>query len=130
MPTPLDHPPPPPSDWEPAPPGAVSRLARQARTRRSRRQFLKAAGGVAAGLLAAGSGVWAWRSATRSREYDYGGITCSEVAPRLQPLIAGTLPEDEARRVRAHVARCPHCRPAFEALGGTVAGREEPPTIG
>src|SRR5262245_65892613 len=109
MSTPFDPSPLPPADWEPAPPGTVGELARRVRTRRTRRRFLKAASGVAAGVVAAGGGLWVWRAATRPREYDYGGITCSEVKPRLERLLAGQLPEPEATRVRTHVGQCPNC---------------------
>lgn len=123
MPTPSDRSPRPPTDWQPAPPGTVGELARRVRARRTRRRFLRVAGGVATGLLAAGGGVWAWRAGTRPREYDFAGITCSEVVPRLEPLLAGRLPEPEATRVRAHVAQCPNCGPHFEALRRQRAGR-------
>ena len=113
-----NHRPTPPDEWRPADGDEVVRLAHHMKRRKSRRQFLKTGGGIAGGLLALVGGWWVVRSATRKREYDFGGITCSEVAARADDFMQGRLPADEAAKVKQHVKLCPNCKPKFERMGG------------
>ncbi len=69
------------------------------------------------GLLAAAGGLWAVRAATREREYDFGGVTCSEVAARTDDFLHGRLTPDEAAKIKQHVRLCPQCKPMFEQMG-------------
>jgi len=113
------HPPTPPDDWQPASGGEVVRLTRRLKGRKSRRQFLKAGGGIVGGLLAVAGGWFAVRSATREQEYDFGGITCSVAMTRTDAMMKGKmLPEGEMMQVKEHVKLCPNCRPKFEKMGG------------
>jgi len=106
----------PPDDWQPASGGEVVRLTRRLK---SRRQFLKTGGGVVGGLLAVAGGWFAVRSATLEREYDFGGITCSEAMARADAMMKGKmLPEAELMHVKEHVMLCPNCKPKFEKMGG------------
>jgi hypothetical protein len=109
--------PPPADDWQPAQGREVATLARRLRGRKSRRRFLVAAGTIGGTLLAGLGGWWLVQLATRQREYDFGGITCSEVAARADALMQGKLAEDEVARVKQHVLLCPHCKPWFERMG-------------
>jgi hypothetical protein len=113
-----NHPPTPPDDWRPASGAEIVRLARRLKRRKSRRRFLKAGGGIIGGVLALAGGWWVVRSMTREREYDFGGITCSEVAARTDDLMQGRLPADEVAKVKQHVMLCPNCKPKFERMGG------------
>ena len=111
---------PPPDDWQPASGGEVVRLTRRMKGRKSRRQFLKAGSSVVGGLLAVAGGWVAVRSATREREYDFGGITCSAAMARADAMMKGkNLPEAETMQVKQHVMVCPNCKPKFEQMGGT-----------
>lgn len=108
-----------PDDWQPAGGGEVVRLTRRMKGRKSRRQFLKASSGVVGGVLAVAGGWFAVRSATREREYDFGGITCSEAMSRADAIMNGKkLPDDEMMQVKEHVMLCPNCKPRFEKMGG------------
>ncbi len=109
---------PPADDWQPAAGNEVVRLARHMRDRKGRRQFLTMGGRIVAGLLAAAGGWWMAHVTTREQEFDFGGITCSEVAARADDLMQGRLPADEAARVRQHVLRCPNCKLKFDKMGG------------
>jgi len=110
---------PPPDDWQPAGGGEVVRLTRRMKGRKSRRQFLTAGGGIVGGLLAVAGGWFAGRSATRSREYDFGGITCSVAMARADAMTNGQkLPDAEMTQVNEHVMLCPNCKPRFEKMGG------------
>jgi hypothetical protein len=93
-------------------------LARRLKNRQSRRRFLKAGGGILGGLLAVAGGWWVVRSATREREYDFGGITCSEVAACTDDLLQGRLPAEVVAKVRQHLLYCPSCKRMIEQLGG------------
>ncbi|MCI0704014.1 MAG: zf-HC2 domain-containing protein [Planctomycetia bacterium] len=108
----------PSDDWQPAAGDEVGRLARRLRTRRTRRQFLKGTGAVLGGLLAVAGGWWTVRSLTREREYDFGGITCSEVMAKSEAIKNRQLPPEEMKRVKQHLTRCPRCKPLVEQLGG------------
>ena len=121
QPTPLN-------DWQPAAGGEVVRLTRRLKGRKSRRQFLKASVGGVGGLLAVASGWFAVRSATREREYDFGGITCSEAMSRADAMMNGKkLPDAEMMQVQEHVMLCPNCKPRFEKMGGMkVSARAVP----
>ena len=113
------HQPTPPDDWQPASGGEVVRLTRRLKGRKSRRQFLKAGGGIVGGLLAVAGGWLVVRSATREREYDFGGITCSEAMTRADAMMKGKkLPEAEMMQVKQHVTLCPNCKSKFEQMGG------------
>ena len=110
---------PPHDDWQPAGGGEVVRLTRRLKGRKSRRQFLKAGGGIVGGLLAIAGGWSAVRSATREREYDFGGITCSVAMARADAMMKGKkLPDAEMMQVKEHVMLCPACKPRFEKMGG------------
>ena len=112
QPTPTD-------DWLPASGGEVVRLTRRMKARKSRRQFLQAGGGIVGGLLAVAGGLFAVRSANREREYDFGGITCSEAMARADAMTKGNkLPEAEMMQVKEHVKLCPNCKPKVEQMGG------------
>ena len=114
-----NHPPTPADDWQPASGGEVVRLTRRMKGRKSRRQFLKASGGVVGGLLAVGGGWIAVRSVSREREYDFGGITCRVAMARADAMMKGQkLPDAEMMQVKEHVMRCPICKPKFEQMGG------------
>lgn len=102
-----------PSGWSKAPPGEVAGLGQKLRLRRKRRLFLKTAAVTAAGLLAAAGGAGLWWLVGRTREYDYGGITCSEVMDRARAYAMGQLQGADRDRVREHLARCPVCGPRF-----------------
>ena len=110
---------PPSDDWQPASGGEVVRLTRRMKGRKSRRQFLKSGGGIVGGLLAVAGGWFVVRSATHEREYDFGGITCSEAMARADTMMKGKkLPDAEMMQVKEHVLLCPNCKPRFEKMGG------------
>lgn len=116
-----------PDDWQPARGDEVVHLARLMRGRKTRRKFLKAGVGVAGGLIALVGGWWLFRLASSEREYDFGGITCSEVAASSDDFMQGRLPPDQATKVKQHVRRCPNCKPKFERMGGMkMLGRAMP----
>ena len=122
------HQPPPPDDWLPASGGEVVRLTHRLKGRKSRRQFLKASGGVVGGLLAVAGGWFAVRTATREREYDFGGITCSVAMARADAMMNGQkLPDAEMMQVKEHVMLCPNCKPRFEKMGTMKASARAVP---
>jgi hypothetical protein len=115
-----NHPrrPPPEDEWLPAAEGEVARLTHRLKRRKTRRQFLKAGGGIVGGLLALAGGWWAVRTATHPREYDFGGITCAEVEARADDFMQGRLAPEVAAKMTQHLSLCPKCKPKFERMSG------------
>ena len=107
-----------PPGWERSPPEAVLRLGKRLRGRKTRRQFLRGAA-TAAGLMVTGGTFGLWWAASRPHEYDYGGITCSQVRSLMNDMPEKKLPPAEEARVREHLALCSHCRPLLEKMNPT-----------
>jgi len=95
-------------DWQTCPPGTLSEFAGKQK-HLERRRFLMKAGGIAGGLLlAAGVGVYSYRQNSRN-EYEFGGITCTELRKNAPLLMAGTLDESIIRKIDIHLSKCPNC---------------------
>lgn len=96
------------TEWQSCPPGTLSEFAGQHR-RLERRRFLMKSGTIAGGLLlAARAGILAFREKS-PHEYDFGGITCTEVRAKAPLLMSGSLDEDVARKIEIHLSKCPNC---------------------
>jgi hypothetical protein len=106
----------PPPEWEPCAPGEVAQLGKKLRGRKTRRVFLRASVVTAASLLAAGGGLWLAFGRRGDGEYDYGGITCSEVVRQGKEYMAGKVPEPTRSKIAEHVAKCPRCGPLFKQM--------------
>lgn len=105
-----------PDEWSPLPPGEVARLGKKFRLRKSRRVFLRATVATAASVLATGGGVWLLLGRRGDKEYEYGGIVCSEVVRQGKDYMEGKVPEPTKSQITEHVARCPRCGPLFEQM--------------
>lgn len=110
-----------PDLWEACPPGELSGMVRRVKARRRTRTWPQVAGASLAVLVLVAGGVFvATRLSSPTQEgpagFDFGGITCREVQPILPEYLAGTLDEGRARKVRKHVAQCPHCGPMLEEM--------------
>lgn len=108
------------SDWTPCPEGTLQGMVGRLRARRRRTIAVRAAcaaGVVAAILLAAGF------VSTRhaSDDYLHGGLYCSQVRPALPDYRAGKLHGEFLSQVEQHLAECPPCRRALNALNGESA---------
>lgn len=99
--------------WKPCPAGKLSALSTRIQGRMQRRRFLKFAGAFS--VLALGGGTLGFLL-TRHREFDFGGITCSEVLGHAEAFMHGQLGEPLVSRVRIHIAQCPHCGPRFREM--------------
>lgn len=107
-----------PSGWDRCPPGKLFGLGRRLRGRKTRRQFLKGAA-AAVGVLVTGGAFGLWWAARRTREFDFGGITCSQVIPLMGDYMARKLPLADQTRVGEHLALCPRCRALLEKMNPT-----------
>lgn len=104
--------------WQACPPGELGELAGRLRTRRRNSKIARLAT-VSALLLAAG-GLYLQMGpgrnlnlpghALENGEFNFGGITCTELHRALPGLKAHTLDEATLARVREHVDKCPHCK--------------------
>jgi hypothetical protein len=95
--------------WCPCAPGELQRVAARLRGRR-RREFLRQAGSVAAGVAVLGAGGYlAARVGTRPPGQPYGGIACAEVMRLMPRYRAKQLSAEIAERIQIHLARCPEC---------------------
>jgi hypothetical protein len=95
--------------WSDCAPGELQRVATRLRDRR-RREFLRQAGSVAAGVVVLGAGgYFATRAGTSSPLQPYGGIACAEVMRLMPRYRAQQLSADVAERIQIHLAKCPKC---------------------
>ncbi len=99
--------------WKPCPAGKLSALSTRIQRRTQRRRFLQFAGAFS--LLALGGGTLGFLL-TRQREFDYGGITCSEVLGHAEAFMRGQLGEPLTGKIRLHLAECPSCGPRFRDM--------------
>ncbi len=95
--------------WCPCVPGELQRVAARTRGRR-RREFLRQAGSVAAGVAVLGVGGYlATRLGTTPPGHPYGGIACADVVRLMPRYRAKELNAEIAERIQIHLARCPEC---------------------
>jgi hypothetical protein len=97
--------------WSDCAPGGLQRVAAHLRGRR-RREFLRRAGSVAAGVVVLGTGgVLATRfgTGTSTPDQPYGGIACVEVVRLMPRYRANELSADLAEKIQVHLAQCPEC---------------------
>ena len=95
--------------WSDCAPGELQRVAVRLRGRR-RREFLRQAGSVAAGVVVLGAGGYlATRTGTSTPDQPYGGIACVEVVRLMPRYRANELSADLAEKIQIHLARCPEC---------------------
>lgn len=95
--------------WSDCAPGELQRVAAHLRGRR-RREFLRRAGSVAAGVVVLGTGgVLATRVGTSSPAQPYGGIACAEVMRLMPRYRAQQLNAEVTEKIRIHLAHCSDC---------------------
>jgi hypothetical protein len=102
--------------WEPLSAGELGRIA--VRRRRRRRTLAVGQLTTAVALLLVAGGLYLHfgsepeppRRQAKPGEFDYGGITCTEMHEVEAGLKAGTLDAKTMARVRAHLELCPHCK--------------------
>lgn len=95
--------------WQPCPPGLLSRSVRLPRRRRRHQAVNR---GLALGLtllLVGWGGVYMSSQVEQSREFHFGGITCREVRKFMPDYMAHALPPEIEKRVGQHLVRCPDC---------------------
>lgn len=97
-------------EWEPCPSGELGRLVRRMESEPQRMAVKWATGAVAATALLAllVVGVYRMRQLP-GMEYNFGGVTCSEVRARMQQYLAGEIDAELRERLEVHLAKCPQC---------------------
>jgi hypothetical protein len=105
--------------WEACPPGEFTRLAARLRARHRRRDALRGTIGLAVAVLV---GSVLYQSWSRSREYRFAGISCSQVMALAPDYAMGKVGLELRGQVRRHVSLCPHCKPLFQRMGIVVQG--------
>lgn len=107
-----------PSDndhWKPCPPGELKRLVGRIKTQRRIRLVNWALVASLAVVLCVWAGVY-FSTLPHSGEYNFAGITCSEVHELGPRYMAGTLPQDRLEQIGRHIAQCPDCGPFLERM--------------
>lgn len=108
--------------WAPCERGELRSFGRRARERRRLRGLTRVGGATAILLCVVGLGVWSLSQPVPFSEYDFGGIVCQEVRVNLKNYADGTLPDDLAKRIEAHLSECPSC----QQLWGRMARGDTP----
>ena len=110
--------------WQPCPPGEIGRMAN--RLQRTRRLSLipradrRSPRSCSSASLASTCEVAVSLARLNSGEFDYGGITCTEIHRVLPGLKAGTLDDETLARVREHIEKCPLCKAFSNFLPNSV----------
>ncbi len=94
--------------WNDCPPGALAGLSHRAQRRRLLRLAAQTVSAVAV-LAIVGFGGFFWRLRRQMQEYQFFGMTCSDVRELLPDYLAGKLDEKRAEVLERHVSRCPNC---------------------
>ncbi|MCA9080354.1 MAG: zf-HC2 domain-containing protein [Planctomycetaceae bacterium] len=94
-------------DWTPCPPGMLQNLAGDLR-RQHQWQRLRRNSGIAA-LVLVGC-LTAWTLFPRSRESNYGGVTCTEVKQATPSYLARELTSTWMQQIDEHLRHCPRCQ--------------------
>lgn len=106
-------------DWTPCPAGTLTGLKRRLhRTRRAERAWRLAA--QASVLLVVVAAVWVFTQTGGGRgtaEYDFGGITCTEVHRLLPKYMQGEVEPTIAEKIKLHLAECPRCQELVRQMG-------------
>ena len=103
--------------WNACPPGELGRMVDRLRADR-RKQAIVRGGVVSAVTLMLAVTLWqALPMGNENVQYNYGGITCSQVQLALPQFLNDQLDEETAAKVRVHLAQCEKCRPRAEQMG-------------
>ena len=108
--------------WEDCQGGELQQMVdRQLQKQRSRR-IANLAGGTAVllGCVLVGWMLGSFFDHSSSGQFDHGGLLCHEVGPLLNDYQAGTLDDQRAQQVKAHLEQCDHCREAYRKMYGSV----------
>ncbi|MFV2065445.1 MAG: zf-HC2 domain-containing protein [Pirellulales bacterium] len=116
------QPTPPDGEWGPCPTGELGRMVGRIRAKRRTTQ-VRRIGGTVAALALFSVVLVGGRSILRNStgEIRYGGLACSEVAPKLKDFHEGKLPAPLADKIRIHLAECPDCGAKYKKMFGKLA---------
>ena len=101
------------SGWKPCEIGLIGEFAQRLKNRRRVILTAQIAGGAALGgallalLLTVMPDIFSARGSVK--DFNYGGITCSEVQSRADAYIRGELDEPTVVKISAHLKECPLC---------------------
>lgn len=108
-------------DWEPCDGGELRQVVWRVKTDRRNRDIVRIGGVGVILLLCTFAATLVWQQANQSG-YDYGGITCKEVESHLPAYKEDRLDDRQlVKRIRVHLAECPHCGPLYEKMSQSSA---------
>jgi hypothetical protein len=108
------------SGWADCPNGEISGMVE--RVAHKRKLATAARLSAVAGMLLLGVGLWLFSAPavqtaeTPEGEYDFGSICCSDVMGYATAFHKGELDEEKTAQISQHLAKCPHCGPAFKKM--------------
>lgn len=107
------------SDWKPVSRGTLAGLALHLRSRRRRALAGRAAAIAALPLvLVAVGGIAMFLTRPAGMvEFDYGGITCTEVRTHLPSYLKGKVPPAVDQKLASHLKQCPNCQSLMRQMG-------------
>lgn len=104
------------NQWEPCPPGELARIAGDLRRRRRTRIVTRVTTATAVLLVMAVGGAYFTSQFWNRGDYDFGGITCTEVKADIPLMAAGKLDQETMMRIQKHLELCPKCKPLAEQM--------------
>ena len=101
--------------WTKCSPGTLTQLSHRIRAKQNRKVVVRVAAPVVL-LICVGLGVWSMSGPRKSGDFDFGGVTCTEVQSGLQQYARGKLLPEERIAFDVHLAQCPRCQEMMRAM--------------
>lgn len=103
-------------EWTPCPPGTLSSMAGDERSRQRRQFVVRAGSAVGAIAITTGIGWFALRKDGQPADPVYAGIACSRVRALAPQMMMGKLDSELSAQIMAHLELCEDCRALVESM--------------
>jgi hypothetical protein len=115
--------------WTDCSPGTLTQLNRRLRATRQRATVMRVAAPVLV-LVCSSFGVWAVNQATAPTEFNFGGVSCTEVQANMQQYAMTQLSPELQDSFEIHLEKCPRCQEKMQTMqdGDAVSANVNPET--
>ncbi|TWU23225.1 hypothetical protein Pla52o_27610 [Novipirellula galeiformis] len=102
--------------WSDCPPGTIAHLHDRIVSQRKRQVAIRIGGPmIVVMLLALGMGRFSQTSSQPCPEFNFGGVTCSDVQTHFQAFTMHELEPAQHEAMAIHLDQCPNCRDILKA---------------